>query len=84
MEILYIIYCIITYIEYFPRLIKLLKTKSSTDYSIGSIVLSLIGMFCWVIYLFSTQQDLILYIGAVVDICLNVLFAVLVIKYCKK
>lgn len=80
-KLFYIAYCIIVYVEYFPRLIKLIKTKSSNDYSLGSIFLSLIGMFCWVIYLFTTNQDLILYIGAIVDIFLNILFAVLVFKY---
>ena len=83
-KIFYVAYCIIVYLEYFPRLIKLIKTKSSSDYSLGSIALSLIGMFCWVIYLFTTEQDLILYIGAAVDIILNVLFAILVFIYHKK
>ena len=83
-KIFYIAYCIIVYLEYFPRLIKLIKTKSSHDYSLGSIIISLIGMFCWVIYLFTTKQDLILYIGAVIDIILNTLFAILVFKYHKK
>lgn len=83
-RILYIIYCIIVYIEYFPRLIKLIKTKSSNDYSLGSVTLSLIGMFCWVIYLFLTDQQLILYIGAIIDIILNVLFGILVFKYYKQ
>ena len=81
MEILYLIYCIIVYIEYFPKFIKLFKTKSSNDYSVGSTILSLVGMFCWVVYLFTTEQDLILYVGSVVDISLNVLFAILVIRY---
>lgn len=83
-KVFYIAYCIIVYLEYFPRLIKLIKTKSSNDYSLGSITLSLVGMFCWVIYLFTTKQDLILYIGAAIDIVLNVLFAILVFVYHKK
>ena len=83
-KIFYIAYCIIVYLEYFPRLIKLIKTKSSNDYSLGSITLSLVGMFCWVIYLFTTKQDLILYIGAAIDIVLNVLFAILVFIYHKR
>lgn len=82
-KIFYIAYCIIVYLEYFPRLIKLIKTKSSNDYSLGSIIISLIGMFCWIIYLFSTNQELILYIGALIDVVLNVLFAILVFKYHK-
>mgnify|MGYP003548942794 CR=1 FL=1 len=43
-KVFYIAYCIIVYLEYFPRLIKLIKTKSSNDYSLGSIILSLVGM----------------------------------------
>jgi uncharacterized protein with PQ loop repeat len=82
-EIFYVIYCILVYVEYFPRLIKLIKTKSSKDYSIMSIFISLVGMFCLVIYLFNTNQDLILYIGAAIDIVLNILFAILVLIYHK-
>ena len=82
-KLFYVAYCIIVYLEYFPRLIKLIKTKSSNDYSLGSITLSLTGMFCWIIYLFTTEQDLILYIGAVIDIVLNIVFAILVFKYHK-
>lgn len=83
-QIFYVIYCILCYVEYFPRLIKLIKTKSSSDYSKGSTVISLVGMFCWVIYLFTTDQDLILYLGAVIDILLNVVFAFLVFRYYGK
>ena len=82
-QIFYIIYCILCYVEYFPKLIKLIKTKSSNDYSLGSTVISMTGMFCWVIYLFTTDQDLILYIGAFIDMVLNLLFAILVFRYHK-
>lgn len=84
MQIFYIIYCIIVYIEYFPRIIKLIRTKSSNDYSLSSTVLSLLGMACWVLYIFSTEQDLVLYLGSFVDVILNVVFAVLVFKYHDK
>jgi uncharacterized protein with PQ loop repeat len=84
MTIFCTIYYILSYIQTVPQIIKLLKTKSSNDYSLGSITLSLVGMFCWVIYLFTTKQDLILYIGAAIDIVLNVLFAILVFAYHKK
>jgi len=83
-KLFYITYCIIVYMEYFPKIIKLIKTKSSSDYSLGSTILSLIGIFCWVIYLFTTNQELILYIGAIVDMILNTTFAVLVFIYHKK
>lgn len=83
-QIFYIIYCIIVYVEYFPRIIKLIRTKSSSDYSKGSTILSLVGMCCWTIYLFTTDQDLILYIGAFIDIILNIIFFVLVFRYYDK
>ena len=82
-SIFYIIYCIIAYIEYFPKIIRLIRTKSSNDYSIGSIILSLIGMFCWTAYVCVTDQEFILYIGAIIDVILNTLFATLVFKYRK-
>lgn len=84
MYIFYIIYCIIVYIEYFPRIIKLIRTKSSNDYSLSSTLLSFLGMVCWVLYIFSTKQDFVLYLGSFVDIILNIIFAVLVFKYHDK
>lgn len=83
-QIFYVIYCILVYVEYVPRTVKLIRTKSSTDYSLSSTVISFIGMICWAIYLFTTDQDLILYLGCFVDIILNVIFLVLVFKYHKK
>jgi uncharacterized protein with PQ loop repeat len=82
-SIFYIIYCIIAYIEYVPRIVKLIRTKSSNDYSLGSIALSMIGMFCWTAYVCITDQEFILYIGAIIDVTLNTLFACLVLKYRK-
>lgn len=82
-QIFYVVYCVLCYVEYFPKLFRLLKTKSSNDYSIVSTIMSLTGMFCWVVYLYSTEQDLILYIGAAVDIILNITFATLIFKYHK-
>ena len=46
--------------------------------------LSLVGMFCWVIYVFMTDQELVLYTGSIFDIILNILFAVLVYRYYDK
>lgn len=83
-QLLYVIYCVLAYIQYFPSLIRLIRTKSSNDYSLSSTVISLIGMFCWTAYLFFTEQQLILYIGAVIDIVLNIVFAYLVFKYHKE
>lgn len=79
--IFYVVYCVIAYMEYFPRLIKLLKTKSSEDYSIGSNILDFIALICWLAYLCTTEQELILYIGAIIDILLCGFFTALVIFY---
>ena len=83
-KIFYIIYCILVYVEYVPRTVKLIRTESSADYSLGSVVLSFVGMICWAIYLFTTDQDLILYIGCFIDILMSLFFLVLVFKYHKK
>lgn len=79
----YIVYCVIAYIQYFPSLVKLIKTKSSKDYSISSTLLTLLGMFCWMGYLIVTKQELILYIGGLVELIINIWFTILVIMYRK-
>lgn len=81
--IFYLIYCIVAYIEYFPKMIKLIRTKSSNDYSLISTVLSLIGTYAWTTYVFITDQTLILYIGTIIDAVLTTLFVILVFVYHK-
>jgi len=83
MSIFCTIYYILSYIETVPQIIKLIKTKSSNDYSLGMLSLQLIALISWSIYIFTSKQDLIVYIGTILDLLLLFLVDFLIIKYYK-
>jgi uncharacterized protein with PQ loop repeat len=73
-----------SYTAAIPAIIKLLKTKRSNDYSIIESCLTLIGTTCWTVYIFSTKQDMILYIGTIADQIMYSWWNILVILYYKR
>jgi len=83
MTIFCTIYYILSYIQTVPQIIKLLKTKSSNDYSLGMISLQLIAIISWSLYIFTSQQNIIVYIGTIIDLILLLLIDYLIIKYYK-
>lgn len=83
MEIFCMVYYICSYISGIPAIIKLLKTKKSNDYSLIEVILTIVGTTCWTIYIFSTKQSLLVYIGTILDEILAVVWDGLVIKYFK-
>ena len=66
-------YYILSYTQTVPQLIKLLKTKSSNDYSLGMITLQFISVTSWSIYIFTSNQKNIVYIGTIIDLLLIIL-----------
>ena len=74
---------ILSYIETVPQIAKLIKTKSSNDYSLGMITIQLIALICWSIYVFTSIQSVIVYIGTIVDLILLLLVDFLILKYYK-
>lgn len=81
MAIFCTIYYILSYIETVPQIIKLLKTKSSNDYSLGMIFLQLIALISWSIYIFTSIQSIIVYIGTIIDLILLMFVDFLILKY---
>lgn len=83
MEIFCIIYYICSYISGIPAIVKLIKTKKSNDYSIIEAALTIIGTTAWTIYIFSTEQSILVYIGTIIDEIMILVWNGLVIKYFK-
>lgn len=81
MTIFCTIYYICSYIQTVPQIIKLIKTKSSNDYSLGMILLQLIALICWSLYIFTSKQSIIVYIGTVIDLVLLLAVDYLILKY---
>ena len=83
MVVFCIIYYIFSYTQTIPQIIKLIKTKSSNDYSLGMLLLQLISVVSWTIYIFTSIQTTLVYIGSVIDLILILLVDYLIIKYYK-
>ena len=83
MTIFCTIYYILSYIETVPQIVKLIKTKSSNDYSLGMIFIQLIALISWSMYIFTSQQSIIVYIGTIIDLLLLLLIDFLILKYYK-
>lgn len=81
MAIFCTIYYICSYLELIPQIRKLIKTKSSNDYSLGMITLQLVALICWSIYIFTSKQNIVVYIGTVIDLLLLLFVDFLIIKY---
>ncbi len=83
MTIFCTIYYILSYIETVPQIFKLIKTKSSNDYSLGMIFLQFIALVSWSIYIFTSNQNTIVYIGTIIDLILLIFVDFLILKYYK-
>ena len=83
MAIFCTIYYVLSYIETVPQIVKLLKTKSSNDYSLGMLTIQLIALICWSLYIFTSKQSIVVYIGTIVDLLLLLFVDFLIIKYYK-
>lgn len=83
MQLFCVIYYICSYIQTVPQVYKLIKTKSSNDYSLWQMALGFIGITCWSLYIFTSVQGIVVYIGTVIDLLLTVLVDVLILKYYK-
>ena len=83
MAIFCMIYYICSYIQTIPQIIKLIKTKSSNDYSLGMIMLQFIALICWSIYIFTSIQNVLVYIGTIIDLLLLLVVDFLILKYYK-
>ena len=83
MAIFCTIYYVLSYIQTIPQIIKLLKTKSSNDYSLGMITIQLIAIISWSLYIFTSKQSIVVYIGTIIDLILLFFVDYLILKYYK-
>ena len=84
MEIFCTIYYVMNYIKTIPQIMKLIRTKSSNDYSPSMVIFQLISMVSWSLYIFTSRQSVIVYIGTVLDLVLLLITDILIWKYYVK
>ena len=59
----------------------MIKTKSSNDYSLWQVGLGFVGLVCWSLYIFTSKQSIIVYIGTVIDLILEFLVVGLILSF---
>lgn len=83
MTIFCTLYYILSYLEIVPQIVKLIKTKSSSDYSLGMVFVQFLATTSWTLYIFTSKQNMIVYIGTIADMVLLILVDYLLLKYYK-
>ena len=83
MTIFCVVYYVSSYIERIPQIAKLIKTKSSHDYSLGMLFLQFLSLVCWSLYIFTSDQKMIVYIGTVTDLLVLIFVDFMILKYYK-
>lgn len=65
-------------------LIKLIKTKSSNDYSLIKLIFQFIEYICFIIYIFYKNYDIYIRIGTVIHFIIIIVVDFFILKYYKK
>ncbi len=81
MDIFVVIYYVLNYIKSIPQIIKLIRTKSAGDYSLGTICMQFIAVLSWSLYIFTSKQSTLVYIGTVADLLILIITDVLIVMY---
>ncbi len=76
-----VIYFICSYTQTIPQIIKLMRTKSSHDYSLWTLAIQFVGGACWTLYIFTSPQTPIVYIGTAAEMLLLTVIDLLILKY---
>ena len=69
---------------YKKSLFKFILEDKFNDYSLLIILIQLIGTFAWTIYIFTSVQTKLVYIGSAIDLLLLIYVDYLILKYYKK
>ena len=73
---------ILTTVAFLPQLIKTLKTKKADDVSLTTLLMFIIGVFCWIIYGYKISSSPIL-IANLITLILNLLILISKIYFSK-
>ena len=76
-----IVYYITASITEIPSILRVIKRKKSEDYSVIAIILDLVSAISWSIYIYVSEQNIIVYIGTFIDLMICILYASVILKY---
>lgn len=79
-----IIYYVTASIAEIPAIVRVIKRKQSMDYSITAILLYLTSAISWSIYIYTTKQNMVVYVGTFIDLVICIVYSIVMIKYHNK
>lgn len=86
MVVFCILYYILSFCQSIPCIAKIIKTKSSGDYSLLNRLLQYLALLCWTVYLSGTinwSTEYYLAIIGYIDVVLLTIENILILKYRK-
>ena len=82
-EVLCFVYYLTASIQTIPCIWRIWKRKSSSDYSLVSEVFSIVGNTAWTVYIFMTDQSVMVYIGTIFDAVVLIVYEFMVFRFHK-
>lgn len=79
-----LIYYVSSGIQEIPSIARVIKRKSSIDYSLPGVFLNLIAAVAWSIYIYSSEQTIIVKIGTFTDLMTVFVYTFVMLKYHKE
>lgn len=79
-----LVYYVCSAVELIPSIVRIIKRRSSIDYSILSTLLGVIGTLAWSVYIYSSRQTTLVYLGTASDMFLVLIYTICIFKYHKE
>lgn len=81
MSICCLIYYALSAIQMIPSIYRILKRKSSIDYSVIATWISMVALICWSIYIYLSEQTILVYVGTTIDLVMLIVYTISVLYY---
>ena len=77
------LYYILSYVQVIPQIIKLIKTKSSDDYSLVQVFFGYFAILFWLVYVAWQNADTFVIVGTAIDFTLMTIVNFFILLYYK-
>ncbi len=78
-----LIYYVTSGIMEVPSIVRVVRRKSSIDYSLVGVWLNMIATASWSVYIYTSSQTTLVYIGTFTDLVTAIIYTIVMIRYHK-
>lgn len=78
-----LVYYVSSGIMEIPSIVRVLRRKSSVDYSMAGVWLNMIATVSWSIYIYVSEQIPLVYIGTTTDLVTAAIYTIVMCRYHK-